>query len=302
MARFCVVLVALVLGVSSVAALPLAWDPARAEHDLFLSYAAYCSDISNPSFSCKWCEKVPGFTLDGAVQDTTLDTLAFYGFDEPNDAVYVSFRGTHNLENWIVNLNFTAVPWPEANNTLVHEGFLEAEQRLAVTLIPAVQKLLSQHPGAEVRVTGHSLGAALAVIFSAHLYTAIPGQKVTTYNFGLPRSGHADFAAWTTDRVPIVRVVNQNDIVPHIPLRSMHFTHVSTEVWYKGGTATSDAQVCASAPGTEDPHCSDSELDLSIEDHLHYLGYYESCSPDSIENTFNDEQFTQLLVAKGILR
>jgi len=62
------------------------------------------------------------------------------------------------------------------------------------------------------------------------------------------------------------RVVNNHDIVPHLPPKSFDFNHVNTEVWEHG----SQYQICNQSG--EDPKCSDSLiLPDSIPDHLSYM-------------------------------
>lgn len=88
---------------------------------------------------------------------------------------------------------------------------------------------------------------------------------------GNPRVGDDSFAdtfhslmgSFTT------RLIHLHDIVPHIPLEAMGFTHTPTEVYY---TTNTSYTVCSSVDG-EDKKCSDGNgPNDSVNDHLHYLG------------------------------
>jgi len=92
--------------------------------------------------------------------------------------------------------------------------------------------------------------------------------------YGSPRVGDATFASAFTQYVGEnnhFRVVNDNDLVPHVPLEIMGFHHIATEVWLHDGETT----VCNSSG--EDPSCADSVIGDSIFDHLHYYGYFQTC-------------------------
>ena len=60
---------------------------------------------------------------------------------------------------------------------------------IRVQAINAFLTLKQKHPSAELHVTGHSLGGALASLFSIDIYDK--GYKITRrYTFGAPRYGN----------------------------------------------------------------------------------------------------------------
>ena len=80
-----------------------------------------------------------------------------------------------------------------------------------------MRSLLSGFPR-ELRiwVTGHSLGGAMASLVAQRL--AIDGYPVrAVYTYGSPRAGDRKFR--DAYRLPNYRFVNDNDLVPHLPLR-----------------------------------------------------------------------------------
>jgi predicted lipase len=87
-------------------------------------------------------------------------------------------------------------------------------------------------------ITGHSLGAALAVLAAPDVAKniAVPEPQLTT--FGGPRTGLVDFAVPFNLLIDVCfRVVNLFDIVPHLPLAlpGLPYTHVGVETAVNSG-------------------------------------------------------------------
>ena len=102
--------------------------------------------------------------------------------------------------------------------------------------------------------------------------------KVHLITFGQPRVGDISYAQVIERNVAYrYRVVHEYDLVPHIPPQiSGHLLdtpfHHRYEVWYDNNMGhKSPFIVCLQA---EDPHCSDSHIDVSILDHLAYFGVH----------------------------
>ena len=93
-------------------------------------------------------------------------------------------------------------------------------------------------------------------------------RPVFNYNYGDPRVGNYDFTSIYKSYVTEYwRVVNELDLVPHVPPRFLGFYHNPTEVWYYN-----DVWKICNGSG-EDPNCSDSlVVALSIIDHMDYMG------------------------------
>lgn len=131
--------------------------------------------------------------------------------------ILVAFRGSESIaEDWLTNAQFVTDPGP-FRGTKVHEGFQDA-------LYPAVMQLslhVSEMGPLPIWVTGHSLGGALANIFSAMLLEhGLPLAGLYTY--GSPRVGDKKFdaamaRAFRAHGIHHHRVVNDGDAVPHVP-------------------------------------------------------------------------------------
>ncbi|KAI5067981.1 hypothetical protein GOP47_0016326 [Adiantum capillus-veneris] len=107
-----------------------------------------------------------------------------------------------------------------------------------------VRTLLRQNLGAKLYITGHSLGGALATLFSALLLiedneTCLSLGGVFTY--GQPRVGDAKFASFVQKKLcgtspkKYFRVVYRTDIVPRLPFddRMFQFKHISPCHYYE---------------------------------------------------------------------
>jgi Lipase (class 3) len=265
-----------------------------------LAYAAYCPPAQLKTWSCFWCRELERKAtktrvhVHSVVSNASAYTQAFVATLEPTpergtdgeppnvlpfDAV-VSFRGTvGSLANWIEDLKVmrTHAAVPNVPGALVADGFWDAwlslrSQVERALFSAAADRAPSTPSGGKLRVlvTGHSLGASMAVLCAADL--AQHGRfdlSVTT--FGCPRTGNAAFAEHV-DRVVNAswRTVWIDDVVPHYPPEFLGYHHTAHELWFSNNsTAFRDCDGSG-----EDEHCSDSvPVDqYSISDHLEYLG------------------------------
>jgi hypothetical protein len=108
-----------------------------------------------------------------------------------------------------------------AEPCLVHRGFQLALNQVWDKVHTLVTDYRRQHQHAEICFTGHSLGAALAVL----AFSRFADPDISLYTFGCPRVGDAAFR----DRVlsnngrGIYRYVNYNDAVTHVPTESLFY-------------------------------------------------------------------------------
>jgi hypothetical protein len=137
----------------------------------------------------------------------------FHGFvaAERNMAI-VAFRGTESIGNALTDVE-TALIRHDIFPGLVHLGFAHAVD----AVYPTVRVLLTTFDrDLPIWVTGHSLGGAMASLVAHRLaHEGFPVRAVYTY--GSPRPGDRNFR--DAYRLPNYRFVNDNDLVPHLPLR-----------------------------------------------------------------------------------
>ncbi len=126
------------------------------------------------------------------------------------------FRGTHDLRDWLSNLNALPVDWPDGGK--VHRGFVEALDQVWESIVVALKEAVRD--SGSILFAGHSLGGALAILAAARR------PPSSLYTYGAPRVGDTAFGL-TLQQVPFHRVVNDCDLVPSLPptLGSMRFEH-----------------------------------------------------------------------------
>ncbi|KAJ7520616.1 hypothetical protein O6H91_19G013700 [Diphasiastrum complanatum] len=180
--------------------------------------------------------------------------------------IVVAFRGTEtfNTFDWITDIDFSWHKLENLGR--VHVGFLEAlglgsrnnqetfaelqrklleppasrgpsisgmsgnirsTKLLAHDVVTQKLKELTQtHKDAKIYITGHSLGGALACLYSALLYHSKESELADkiggVYTFGQPRVGNDEFVNFYNEKLtqPVnryFRVVYNDDLVPRIP-------------------------------------------------------------------------------------
>lgn len=144
------------------------------------------------------------------------DTQAFLA--RSKDFAVLAFRGTEVTKTKDVLTDFRA-----SRSGDVHRGFLNAFESVA----PRIRENLSKLNGIPLYVTGHSLGAALAVVATYNLendnnYPQFRQMIAACYTFGSPRVGSRKYDF----RAPIYRIVNTTDIVTVVPLLAMGYVHI----------------------------------------------------------------------------
>ena len=128
--------------------------------------------------------------------------------DHINKVYWISCRGTANTENIWVDLQYTK----STQNLLdvpLHEGFYKSA--LAI-----YDKILRELPNNtyQIRLTGHSLGGAIAVILMMLLSKTRIIDKCIT--FGQPKVT-TKIGAIKYKQLPLLRVIEDEDPVPLIP-------------------------------------------------------------------------------------
>jgi triacylglycerol lipase len=147
---------------------------------------------------------------------------------EGHGAIIIAFAGTDPLipANWITDFDvgfrfrFNERVTPPA----LHSGFEKAYRSVA----GKVAEALAKRSEAPVLVTGHSMGAALAVIAADDFLSDKKLRPTAVYVFGMPRVGDEDFAERYNDTLgnSTYRLVHGSDIVATVPPSSFGFRHV----------------------------------------------------------------------------
>lgn len=123
----------------------------------------------------------------------------------------LAFRGTEvkKISDIASDLRINLLDAPGDGGGRVHKGFLHAFTLLEKSL----KHTLARYPDLPLYITGHSLGAALALVATRYLGNDSTGA---CYTFGGPRAADDEF--YKKIKTPIYRVVNTSDGVARIPL------------------------------------------------------------------------------------
>jgi triacylglycerol lipase len=146
-----------------------------------------------------------------------------------DNSIVICFRGTEDLADWLQDGQIVLVPFRQIG--LIHLGFRNALD----SVYPAIEATLRKFAGKgrTLWVTGHSLGAALAMLSTAYLRfpadptKILPRPVAGLYTFGQPRVGTVDFCQTCDGNFGSFnfRHVNNQDIVPRVPPRVLAYWH-----------------------------------------------------------------------------
>ncbi len=126
------------------------------------------------------------------------------------------------------NLVYPSTYGTPTNPVKMHSGFVSAY----LSVRDDIHKHIQEHAAKRYRVTGHSLGAALATLCAVDLQYNF-GDRITieAYTFGSPRVGNPAFVESFSRRVPDSwRVVNGWDAVAGLPAPWQGYRHVETPI------------------------------------------------------------------------
>jgi hypothetical protein len=155
----------------------------------------------------------------------------------------LAFRGTEprNVINWLTDASVRVEPVPGMGQ--IHGGFYRNVifiwHRIATAIEEAIDGAQLQ-PVDDLYITGHSLGAAMAVvaaakIFGSERYREWKQRVRGIYTYGQPIVGDREFAGVCQQRFGkmLFRHVYDRDLVPHLPPTSTGpFVHFGEE--YRG--------------------------------------------------------------------
>ena len=294
------------LAAAASGAAPL-YDEGVALSAMRLTQAAYCPEAVN--WTCATCDE--GARVWRVVEDSASDTKgrAVVGVDRRDETVFVSYRGTENINNWIHDADFVKTcPFEDLPTLCVEKGF----HRWHLSLLEAgVAEAVAEAANATgyraLKTMGHSAGGAVAALLAFDVRRGNVLRDVgvglhSIYTFGSPRVGNPEFAdAWklALGDVPSFRLTHYRDIVPQLPPESLHYRHIPTEVYYDENFTK--VTVCDGSG--EDSNCSDScYLTLicdDVHDHMTYLNIsvgIAGCEDRTLAPTSSDRESTRLPV------
>ncbi|ORX89147.1 alpha/beta-hydrolase, partial [Basidiobolus meristosporus CBS 931.73] len=263
--------------------------------------AAYCHEDKVVNWTCgNRC--IGNLNVTTYFQSDETEMAGYIGYNKDTKTIVVSFRGTANDENWLMDLDFLprSFAYPKAGpDVKVHRGFYETynsvEDQVREGLAKTLATVGSTSSDYELLVTGHSLGAAVATLgaldikriylnpsnefaFAPNLQNVVDTNRIRLHNFGSPRVGNPEFAALAhetmtdgdSDYSKICRVTNQNDIVPRVPPMLFGFLHTPQEIWINYDEVTVNCHDIVNGEIVEDPNCNAGQFPMSVAAHDRY--------------------------------
>jgi len=265
------------------------YDDAYARQLFKVNGAAYSKDPANcvkniVGLGSDW-SVVKTFEVPSSPTKLLKATVAFIILKSDVQKQYIiSFRGTVGNDQLIAQfISPLKAPFkPFGNvNTYFQNSFKLLWPSIATTISNAKQE------GYSIVVTGFSLGGALASITALKVVTGGYQTPENTYllTFGAPRVGNSEFAEKVDKLLKYShRVVNEADLIPHIPpcfsfggnsctkLLGAGYYHSQQEIWYASGSAAPNS-VYVTTKVNEDPHGSNAlGTKRALADHLQYFG------------------------------
>ncbi|KAK7256387.1 hypothetical protein RIF29_29830 [Crotalaria pallida] len=146
----------------------------------------------------------------------------------------IALRGTATCLEWFENVRATLTKLPNHLNDgsngspMVENGFLSLYVSKTTT-VPSLQDMLREEIGRliesygdeplSITITGHSLGAALAILSAYDITTTFKNAPlVTVISFGGPRVGNDKFRRELEQNgTRVLRIVNSDDVITKMP-------------------------------------------------------------------------------------
>ncbi|ORY43600.1 alpha/beta-hydrolase [Rhizoclosmatium globosum] len=239
--------------------------------------SSYCAVASLQNWSCSTC-KVPNTQNVNVYSSADGSEQAYIAVNTATKTIILSFRGSHNIQNWINNIEFiqSSIPITGAPSSVqVHSGFWQVWTSVQDSTRTQLANYRKTYPDYDIVFTGHSLGASVSVLAALVSISqwGVPASKVSVINIGEPRTGNTAFYQYVLGRgfKQVSRVVNYADIVPHFPLNSWGYTHHTQEHWVDW---YGDLVYCDDVSNNgEDDNCANTMPPfVSVTDHLNYFG------------------------------
>ncbi|KAJ3193580.1 hypothetical protein HK101_004591 [Irineochytrium annulatum] len=208
----------------------LAWVP--------YAQSAYCLD-GLEDWGCQTCGGLTSGTVNVSLfGEFNNSVFGFVAANPPAKHIAISFRGSRTMDNWIDDLMIAKpdCPFPGApEGAKIHYGFLNSWSLVRDDVMSHVSRLLLMYPKFDIWFTGHSLGGALATLAAVDIRQTlgVPGFRLKLLTFAQPRVGNGIWADWVDSLTfdHMLRVVNQDDLTPHLPPSFAGFRHCPDEIW-----------------------------------------------------------------------
>ena len=152
-----------------------------------------------------------------------------------NNSATIVFRGSDSCKDWNTNFKFWKSVVPYGNHCSkikVHSGFLSAYKVKNVR--GKIHDTIKKYDIQKISVTGHSYGAALAILCAVDLEYNYPFKDYEVIVFGCPRVGNKAFRDSYNLRIfKTLRIETRNDFITKLPFKFLGYEHVGSVIKLK---------------------------------------------------------------------
>ncbi len=163
------------------------------------------------------------------------DIFGLMGRNTASRTAFLSFRGTSDVAEWVADIDAVPDDYRAISGFgQVHAGFQDVYELVRANI---TANLATAAAGCDqILITGHSLGAALAVLAAPDVARNMPPNTIEPrlITFAGPRVGVSDFVAKFNALIEsCYRVVNFLDVVPFLP--PAPYVHVGAQISVDSG-------------------------------------------------------------------
>lgn len=234
---------------------------------LNISQSSYCVANTN-GWNCLTCDNNNIYESSSLIEGE----FAIYGYNNFYDLVFVGFRGSTNLKNWLTNIHFSMI-YPYTSSIGLEKGFYNLFNSMKDEIYDNISIISKKYDTKNILITGHSLGGAISTLLTFDmLYNNLP-YEISLITFGSPRVGNQNFVEeFNKYNIYSPRITHYYDIVPHLPQEFLNYKHISQEIWYNEDNT--EYIICNDSDSIEDDLCSNSCFPskcTSVDDHMNYI-------------------------------
>lgn len=164
------------------------------------------------------------------INDKDTDVQCFVRIER--SSLSIVFRGSDSPKDWKTDFKFwqTTVPYGNKHSDIrVHSGFINAYKSKNVR--DKIHKIVRENSVEKIILSGHSYGAALAVLCAVDLQYNFPNKDYEVVVFGCPRVGNNAFQkSYNLRLFKTIRVEHKKDIITKIPFVLMGYRHVGAKI------------------------------------------------------------------------
>lgn len=238
---------------------------------------------------------------------------SFIAVDHQQQTLYLTFRGTASIPDWINNfaaclVDYTPLVFSNGINAKlqkcdeckIHRGFNSFVLQNGIEVVKEMIKLKKEFPDYHIVVTGHSLGGAMALLTGVEL--RLLGYDALVVTLAGPKVGNQEFVDFANkllqteksvelinihksfERLDVgyVRMIHKHDIVPLLPpSRAYHHGGYEYYLSNRGAEQTPDSVIRRGIDYVEDSDMSYHDMipsGFNREDHVNYFFPVTSCN------------------------